>query len=127
MMRQIVSLKFNKRKIFIFDIDNTLCKTEKNFYKKAKPKKKIINLINKLKKNGHEIMIYTSRYMGRTNQNVKLVNKRYKQETEKQLKSWGLNFDKLLMGKPSYDFFIDDKSINPKDNNISNKLNRFTK
>ena len=72
-------------------------------------------------------MIYTSRYMGRTNQNVKLVNKRYKQETEKQLKSWGLNFDKLLMGKPSYDFFIDDKSINPKDNNISNKLNRFTK
>ena len=127
MMRQIVALKFSKKKIFIFDIDNTICKTKKNFYKKAKPKKKMINLINKLKENGHKIKIYTSRYMGRTNQNINLVNKKYKQETKKQLKSWGLNFDELLMGKPSYDLFVDDRSINPKTDNIHKILSKFTK
>ena len=29
-----------------------------------------------------------------------------------QLIEWGLKFHKLLLGKPSYDLFIDDKSIN---------------
>ena len=89
----------SKKKIFIFDIDNTICKTEKNFYKKAKPINKVVSLINRLKKNGHIVKIYTSRYMGRTNQNVRFVNKKYKHNTEKQLKSWGLNYDKLIMGK----------------------------
>ena len=28
-----------KKKIFIFDIDNTICHTKKNLYQKAKPKK----------------------------------------------------------------------------------------
>ena len=57
-------------------------------------KKKMINLINSLKKKGHKIVFYTSRYMGRTKQNVKLVNKNYKLRTEKQLKKWGLKYDK---------------------------------
>ena len=126
MMRQIVALK-SKKKIFIFDIDNTICKTEKNFYKKAKPINKVVSLINRLKKNGHIVKIYTSRYMGRTNQNVRLVNRKYKHNTEKQLKSWGLNYDKLIMGKPSYDLFIDDRSLNPKINDIFKELDKFTK
>tara|TARA_Y100000590_G_C15705395_1_gene1008378 strand:- start:110 stop:475 length:366 start_codon:yes stop_codon:yes gene_type:complete len=121
-----VALK-SKKKIFIFDIDNTICYTKKNFYQKAKPKKKIINLINNLKKKGHVINFYTSRYMGRTNQNVKLVKKKYKFRTEKQLKKWGVNYDKLVMGKPSYDLFVDDRSINPKHVNIFQSLIKFTK
>ena len=32
-------------------------------------------------------------------------------KTLNQLKSWKLNFDKLIFGKPSYDLFVDDKSI----------------
>ena len=31
--------------------------------------------------------------------------------TFKQLKKWGLNFHELKFGKPSYDIFIDDKSL----------------
>ncbi len=114
-----------KKKIFIFDIDNTLCKTTKNFYEKAIPKKKMITLVNKLYKNGHIIKLFTSRYMGRSNQNVKVVKSRYKKKTENQLKSWGLNYNKLIMGKPSYDFFVDDKSINPKTVNIYKILKKF--
>ena len=29
-----------KKKIICFDLDNTLCRTEKNYYKKSKPIKK---------------------------------------------------------------------------------------
>ena len=63
--------------------------------------------------------------MGRSNQNIKVVNSRYKKKTENQLKSWGLNYNKLIMGKPSYDFFVDDKSINPKTVNIYKILKKF--
>jgi hypothetical protein len=31
--------------------------------------------------------------------------------TMKQLKSWRLNYHKLILGKPSYDILIDDKSL----------------
>ena len=33
------------------------------------------------------------------------------QFTKKQLKKWGVKYHKLIMGKPSYDLIIDDKSI----------------
>ena len=126
MTQQIVALKF-KKKIFVFDIDNTICYTKKNYYEKSKPNKKIINLINNLKKRGHTINFYTSRYMGRTNQNIKLVNKKYKRKTQTQLKKWGIQYNKLIMGKPSYDLFIDDRSLNPKHIDIFKHLIKFTK
>ena len=31
--------------------------------------------------------------------------------TKDQLKKWKVNYHKLILGKPSYDLFIDDKSI----------------
>ena len=31
--------------------------------------------------------------------------------TKKQLKSWGLNYNKLIFGKPSFDLIVDDKAI----------------
>ena len=117
-------MKKNK-KIFIFDIDNTICKTEDSNYKNSKPKKKIINLINKLRKNGHIIKIFTSRYMGRNNDNSKFVKKKYHSVVNNQLKSWGLNYDELILGKPSYDFLIDDKSINPKKFDVIKVLKNY--
>ena len=52
---------------------------------------------------------YTSRYMGRNNDNSILAKKVTK--LLKQLKKWGLNFHELKMGKTSYDLIIDDKSL----------------
>ena len=37
-----------KKKIVCFDLDNTICTTKKNFYRSAKPKKKVIKIINDL-------------------------------------------------------------------------------
>lgn len=100
-----------KKKIFCFDIDNTICTTKKNNYKTAKPKKKIIELINKLYKKGHIIKIFTSRFMGRNNENISRARRDGLSLTYKQLSKWKLSYHKLIMGKPSYDLIIDDKSF----------------
>ena len=46
-------------KTICFDIDNVICSTTKNFYKKSKPIKKNINLINQLYNSGYFIKIFT--------------------------------------------------------------------
>jgi len=76
----------------------------------------VVNKINYLYEEGHEIIIFTARYMGRTNGDLKKVNKIGYDFTLKQLKSWGLNFHKLILGKPSYDLLIDDKAYNYSNN-----------
>lgn len=121
----IIVLFFMKKKVFIFDIDNTICTTKKNFYKSSRPKKKIVNLINNLKDKGHIVKIFTSRYMGRNNEKTSIVKKKYYQETYKYLKKWNIKFDKLIMGKPSYDYFIDDKCLNIKSKKTIDLLKAF--
>jgi capsule biosynthesis phosphatase len=99
------------KKIYI-DIDGVICRTKKNFYKKSKPNKHVIKLINDWHKLGKTIIIFTARYMGRNNDNVNKAKKMGYNFTFKQLKRWGLKFDKLVFGKPTYDIIIDDKAIN---------------
>ena len=36
--------------------------------------------------------------------------------TKNQLNRWGLKYHKLIMGNPSYDFFVDDKNLDFKKN-----------
>tara|TARA_B100001057_G_C22496641_1_gene812321 strand:+ start:299 stop:667 length:369 start_codon:yes stop_codon:yes gene_type:complete len=101
----------NFKKILCFDIDNTICKTIGRSYSDAKPIKKKINQINELYNSGYYIKLFTSRYMGRNNENLSKAKKQGLKMTKKQLKDWNLKYHKLLFGKPSYDLFIDDKSI----------------
>ena len=100
-----------KKKIFCFDIDNTLCITKGRNYSKSKPIKKVISLINQLYSEGHCIKIFTSRFMGRNNENIKLAKKQGLALTKNQLKKWKINYHSLIMGKPSYDILIDDKML----------------
>ena len=64
-----------------------------------------------LKNRGHYIKLFTSRYMGRNNENTILAKKQGLQITSKQLEKWNINYNELIFGKPSYDFFIDDKCL----------------
>jgi len=105
-----------KKKIICFDIDDTICTTINKNYFKAKPKKNAIKIINKLFKEGYRIKIFTSRFMGRNNENVNKAKKQGYIRTQKQLKSWGLNYHQLIFGKPSYDLFVDDKCLGHKKN-----------
>jgi|TARA_B100001175_G_scaffold312701_1_gene319135 FMN phosphatase YigB (HAD superfamily) len=101
-----------KIKIVCFDIDNVICRTKKNFYRDSIPIKKNIKAINEIFDKGYYVKLFTSRFMGRSNENQKLATKKGYSLTQKQLKIWGVKYHKLIFGKPSYDLFIDDKSYN---------------
>ena len=99
-----------KKKIIFFDLDNVICFTDKNKnYKKSKPFQKAIKTVNELYKRGHTIKIYTARGMGKFKGNKLLVKKNYLKLTKNQLSKWGVKYHKLILCKPSYDIFIDDK------------------
>lgn len=100
-----------KQKIYCFDIDGVICSTLGNNYKTSRPIKKAINRINEIYSDGNIIIIFTARFMGRSNQSIQLAKKRGYNFTYNQLKKWKVKFHKLIFGKPSYDFIIDDKSI----------------
>ena len=100
-----------KKKIICFDLDNVLCKTRKSDYIKSKPLKRNIDLVNDLFNSGFYIKIFTARYMGRNNDNRLKAIKQAKKITEIQLKKWKINYHKLILGKPSFDIYVDDKSL----------------
>ena len=57
-----------KYKKICFDIDGVICKVRSdNDYTKSKPIKKNIQLINSLYKKKFKIILFTSRFMGRNN------------------------------------------------------------
>lgn len=114
------------KKTFCFDIDNTICKTIRSDYKKSKPILKNINCINDLYNQGHIIKIYTARFMGRTNDNSRLATKKAKKITLNQLKKWKVKFHKIYFGKPSSDFYIDDKNLDFK-SSWPNRIKRLAK
>lgn len=104
--------------IFI-DLDNTLCSTNNSDYENSKPIIERINKVNKLKEEGNYITIWTARGSKSGLDHTEL--------TKKQLNEWNINFDKLILGKPSYDLYIDDKSINADDYWKVPKMNEISK
>ena len=108
-----------KKKVLCFDLDNTICNTKGNNYSSSKPINRVVKLINQLHDKGFIIKILTARYMGRTNDDLKKSNRLGYKKTYKQLKSWGLKFDKLFLTKPSFDVYIDYKKFEFKKNWLS--------
>ena len=115
------------KKKLCFDLDNVICKTKGSDYNNSKPIKKVINLINSLYKKKYFIKIFTARYMGRNKENSLKVKKQYYKKTHKTLLNWGLKFDLLIMGKPSYDIFVDDKNYNFKKNWVKSFEKKYIK
>lgn len=96
-----------KKKIYIVDIDNTICRTKNGDYKKAKPIKSRIMKINKLHKEGNTVIFFTSRGYA-TGLNWEAL-------TNYQLKKWKVGHTQVIFGKPYGDKYIDDHAINDKD------------
>ena len=99
-------------KAYAFDIDGVICKTTDSKYDLSIPNQKAIDKINELFDSGNEIIIFTARYMGRTNNDINKAKEIGYNYTLKQLKSWKVKFHKLVFGKPSFDILIDDKAFN---------------
>lgn len=115
-----------KKKVICFDLDGVICTNTWGNYKLAKPIKKNIKFINLLNKK-FKIIIFTSRFMGRHNDNAAKAKKQGYKYTQRQLAKWKVKFDKLILGKPSYDLIIDDKAIYFKKNWIKELNNQITK
>ena len=54
--------------------------------------------------------------MGRSQQKVSVATRNAKKITLYQLKSWNLKYNEVIFGKPSYDYFVDDKNFGFKKN-----------
>jgi mannose-6-phosphate isomerase-like protein (cupin superfamily) len=91
------------KKIFV-DLDNTICITNTNDYLNSTPIKERIEFFNSLKEDGNEITIWTAR--------GSKTGIDYSELTKKQLDEWGVKYDNILMKKPDYDVYYDDKSFN---------------
>lgn len=96
---------------YCFDLDETLCHSENKNYFSAVPILDMIEKVNYLYDLGNTIKIFTARGMGKFNGDVERVKKEYLELTRSQLNKWGVKHNELVLGKPSYDFFIDDKNL----------------
>ena len=106
-----------ERKIYVVDLDDTLCRTEMGIgpdgkegpqYYDSTPIQSRIDKINELHDSGAVIIIETARGNG--------SGKNWFFKTLFQLKDWGVKFDHLRTGvKFIADAYIDDKAINDKD------------
>ena len=94
-----------------FDIDGVLCDQVSQEYKDAHPNQEMIALLNRLYDRGDTIVLHTSRFMGRTKGDRAEVERIGRAFTEQQLAGWGVRYHELVMGKPWYDFLIDDRSV----------------
>lgn len=90
-------------KTYAFDLDGTLCSLTNGNYEVAIPFKDRISHVNSLHERGHTVIIFTAR--GATS------GKDLHSLTVEQLNSWGVKFDRLVMGKPHFDVLVDDKAV----------------
>jgi hypothetical protein len=84
---------------------------------------KTIDLVNSLYDDGYKIVIYTARGMSQFSGNVVEIYSKLYNKTEEQLKSWGLKYHQLVMGKIHYDLLVDDKVLNYNNINKETILN----
>jgi len=106
---------------YCVDIDGTICSpTVGRDYHKAQPWQDRIKVLNKLYDEGHYIIYFTARAMGRfADQPHSVASVKAKEVlfelTRQQLEEWGVKYNQLIMGKPHADFFIDDKGVKDED------------
>jgi len=128
-----------KKKIFCFDLDNTLVTYPKiaGDYDTVLPIYYNIKFLRSLHKSGHKIIIYSARRMRTFRSNLTLVKKNIEKLTISQLKKFKIPYHKLILGKPYAHFYIDDLSVNSYENlqyslgynydmNISRSFNKVT-
>ncbi len=87
-----------------FDIDGTLCTNTDGRYEEAQPYPEVIAEVARVRAAGHRIILYTAR--GNT------TGVDWRELTLRQLAAWGVQYDDLVLGKPTADVYIDDRAVN---------------
>jgi capsule biosynthesis phosphatase len=102
-----------KKKIFCFELDNTLFTNPQieNDYTTVKPILENINVLKYIKNNGHKIIIHTSRNLNNLNNLKKNIKINIGKITFETLEKYEIPFDEIYFGKPNADFYIDSRNI----------------
>lgn len=90
------------KKVIMVDIDNTI--TEGKGYETCTPKEDVIQKLNEFHDAGHNIVYWTARGT--------VANNDWYPFTKKQLDGWNAKHTLLVVKKPFFDVFLEDKSIN---------------
>ena len=111
---EIAEIKKQYKGVIYVDIDSTICKcpddTEPSAvykqpdYALCTPHPNRVDKINRLYDEGHYILYWTARGT--------CTGIDWTELTTKQLNSWGCRYHRLIVKKPYYDLFIDDKNVN---------------
>jgi capsule biosynthesis phosphatase len=98
---------------FCFDLDGTIChiKKESEHYSDVEPLPGAVETLQKLKSEGHYIIIMTARNMRTHNNNVGKIVANQSTVVIEWLKKHQIPFDEIHFGKPLADFYVDDKAI----------------
>ena len=97
--REVLCL--DKKAIFV-DIDDTI--TTGKGYETCQPKVQMIQRLNDFYDAGHNVVYWTARGM--------VAGRDWYAHTKKQLNSWGAKHTLLVMKKPFFNIFLEDKSMN---------------
>ena len=103
-------------KRLVFDIDGTLTVSGQASYEEAVPRKDVIKQLKEYKKNGFEIILFTSRNMRTHNESVGKITAKTLPVILDWLKRNEIPFDEIHVGKPwcgTEGYYIDDKAIRP--------------
>lgn len=91
-------------KKYIFDLDDTILYSrlmESKRYEISHPNTELIEIIQDLYKKENQIIIHTARHWN------------HLEQTQNQLAKYSVPYDTLVMGKPTGDYYIDDKGVTP--------------
>lgn len=105
---------FEGRMKLVIDIDGTLTLPDDSGspdYAAAKPRKLAIKKVNELWTEGHAIVLFTARGMNSCDGDARAAEEKYRELTEEWLRTNRVNYDELVFGKPSADYYVDDKNM----------------
>ena len=95
------------------DVDGTICFTKKEHesYADTVPMPGAIETIQKLKKQGHYIIIATARGMKTLDSNMGKITAQQTPILINWLNTHKIPYDEIWFGKPLADYYIDDKAV----------------
>lgn len=102
-------------KVLVFDVDNTLSKTDNGNYAESLPIMDVLNKLKEYSKNGYYIILYTARNMRKYNGNIGKISAYTLPILIDWLNKWEVPYDEIRIGKPWCEngFYVDDKNIRP--------------
>jgi capsule biosynthesis phosphatase len=106
----------------VIDLDGTICnlKQKNETYADVLVKPGAVEFLNKLKQEGHYIIIQTARNMATCESNTGKVMKNVGKVTLDWLEKNEVVYDEIYFGKPNANIYIDDRALRFEDWNKMN-------